>query len=42
MLLPSHRLGPSYGVETKEAFVSVVRSMLALRRDQQTSPRWLA
>jgi hypothetical protein len=39
MLLPSHRLGPSHGVETKEAFVSVVRSMLALWQDQQTSEK---
>jgi hypothetical protein len=39
MLLSSHRLGPSHGVETKEALISVVRSMLALRQDQQTSQK---
>jgi hypothetical protein len=39
MLLSSHRLGPSQGAETKEAPVSVVRSMLALRQDQQTSQK---
>jgi hypothetical protein len=39
MLLSSHRLGPSLGAETKEALVSVVRSMLALRQHQQTSQK---
>ena len=38
MLLSSQRLGPSRGVETKEALVSVVRSMLALRLHQQHTP----